>query len=669
VAASALLRARYLRHLQGSAAVLAFSLVLTCVLAAVHLVPGALGILSRGAVAVTAVVALGLTAALHRRPPRAPLAPERAPAPPSPRPAIGAAVLAVALVALYFVAILVVTRPRANTTIDALTFDVPGLAKWIQDGSMWSVHFFAPGWSFGNYPLNGELVGLSVVLPWRGDAFLRFVYAPYLLLTGLAAYGLARELGAARAAAASAGATLAAMPLVMWVGVDTLKPDPLMYATFLTGALFLLRHHRTRAQTDLVLAGLGFGFAMGTKWYGVSAAVIVAGVWLLARLVSRETVGRVARDAALAFGVAASAGGFWMLRNLVESGNPVFPQPIRLLGVTIFDAPHDWRREELGRTLVHYVGDWGVWEQSLLPDARKLFALPAALAAVAVLAALVAWVRRRVSARAGLVALTAVVLLAVYVITPYTAQGPEGRPLLVAGARYAVPALALGLALAGLLASAPRAGLAVQIALLVAIVDGLLQVDDAGARVYFREVTAAGVVLRTALIVLAVGAVAVLWRRGRPSRSILAGAGVIGAVTAVALAGLHQDRFYDGRYRGVNPVTDYVIENAPSGKSFGIAGHPFAAAPAVVPILPLYGPHFGNDVEFLGQVVQHQLQRSPGRAEFFREVRERGFDYLAIQHLPKRMPPEDAWARALGYRPVVRADLWDLYARGGDSSA
>ena len=128
---------------------------------------------------------------------------------------------------------------------------------------------------------------------------------------------------------------------------------------FATGACFLLRRRRTGSTVDLVLAGLGLGLAFGTKWYAVWAVAIVLAVWAAGSLLERRGARAVVRDGAVLCGLVALAGGIWMLRNLVESGNPVFPVEVSPLGLTIFDAPRDTVRESAGFTLLHYVGDGG----------------------------------------------------------------------------------------------------------------------------------------------------------------------------------------------------------------------------------------------------------------------------------------------------------------------
>ena len=121
-----------------------------------------------------------------------------------------------------------------------------------------------------------------------------------------------------------------------------------------------------------MLAGLGLGLAFGTKWYAVWAVAIVLAVWAAGSLLERRGVRAVARDGAVLCGLVALAGGIWMLRNLIESGNPVFPVEVSPLGLTIFDAPRDTVRESAGFTLLHYVGDGGVWSEFIWPQLRRL---------------------------------------------------------------------------------------------------------------------------------------------------------------------------------------------------------------------------------------------------------------------------------------------------------
>ena len=133
-----------------------------------------------------------------------------------------------------------------------------------------------------------------------------------------------------------------------------------------------------------MLAGVGLGLALGTKWYGVSAfAVVLASGW--------PRAGRLDRELLVLCGVVLLAGGFWLLRNLVLSANPVFPVKVSVAGMTLFDAPYDVIRAG-GFTLAHYAGDSSVWRTYLWPAFKDSYGFALFVAVAGSLAAV--WLGR-----------------------------------------------------------------------------------------------------------------------------------------------------------------------------------------------------------------------------------------------------------------------------------
>lgn len=673
-----LIQRRFLAHLRGSVAVLAYSLVATTGLIAVYLLPGLVALLYRGAVAITSLLLLAAVACASRgaRPSDGASGEpgQEPPADSGGRPAWVLAGVAVALLVLYALAFLIARGTQAVTAIDALTFDVPGIVRWIQEGTIWPVHQYWYGWGLGNYPMNGELIALSVMLPFHTDAWLRFVSVPYLALSGIGVYALARELGARSTLAVSFGATFAATPSSLLTALDFEKPDPIMVATFTAAAVFALRHLRTRARSDLVLAAVGIGIGFGTKWYGVSYGAVAVVFWLGALLVSRWPLRAVVRCAGIVVGVIAAVGGFWLLRNTIQSGSPLFPAKVALFGVTIFDAPPDRVRQQIGFPILHYAHSGaGVWRPLILPALRDAFGLPGILAVAGVAAALVVNLVRRVAPshaartdwRVAGLALLALVLLAVYAATPYTAQGADGHPLVQAGVRYGLPPLALASAVAAWAGGrTPRIALIVQLACIAAVVDGIAHVDNLGFVPYLRHIVEPGRVAAAVLVIALVCAVVLTLRWRAPSRPALAG---LVAAVAVALAvggGLQQDHYQRHRYAAIDPTIDWLDAHAPTGRHVAIGGRGIPSALAPFPLLPFSGPRFGNRVELIGPVRRDLLYYPGGRGEFARQVEARRYDTLLILRRPARpRAPELAWSRALGFVPVAQSPSAVLLVR------
>ncbi|MEA2494340.1 MAG: hypothetical protein QOJ29_2251, partial [Thermoleophilaceae bacterium] len=133
---------RSFSYLGGAEAALAFALVATAALLAVVVVTGALGVLGRVSAVIAAFALLGLARA-------APLSQEAADEKRSSRggPILwGLAAAAVAIVLVYAVAFLVDRRTDAIVGIDVLNFGLPGVARWIQQGQIWSVGHFSVYW-------------------------------------------------------------------------------------------------------------------------------------------------------------------------------------------------------------------------------------------------------------------------------------------------------------------------------------------------------------------------------------------------------------------------------------------------------------------------------------------------------------------------------------------
>ncbi len=439
LAATGIVVQRRLAHLDRLERALAGVVVGTAVLIGVHLLPLLLGILGKATVLAAAVLAVALATRIA---PRQPGPPEDRgePPPPSGRFARATAGAAAAIALVAFLADLGRWAGDEIVGVDPLTFHLPNIGRWIQTGSLWQIDQFVPQLAHGNYPNNGDVVLLSTVLPWHNDFLVRAPICFFLLVTAVAVAAVARELKAPAAASILAAAAVVSLPIVGLATIPRALPDSLLWATYACGVLFLLRHARTSRRSDLVLAATALAIAFGTKWYGISSVGVLVAVWAGARLLHREP--HALRDGLLVGGVALLGDAAWLARNLVESGNPVFPVKIAPFGVTIFDAPRDVIVEQVGFSLLDYADDPSVWGQL----AGELFDGLGLLAIVCALGLLAATICNRTERepRIALLSVAALALVPVYAWLPGTALGNPGNPELASvNTRYAVPILIL----------------------------------------------------------------------------------------------------------------------------------------------------------------------------------------------------------------------------------
>jgi hypothetical protein len=537
------------------------------------------------------------------------------------------------------------------TSVDALAFHLPGVIRYIQTGSLWHSSQFLPGQAQGNYPQFGDLLLLAAVLPWHSTALIRYVDPLLLAIAGLAVYALARELRASGPTAVLVACALVAIRPVVGPALPDVITDPALTAGFAAGALFLMRHWRTRRRAELVLAGIGFGIAVGTKWYGLSDVPVLIACWLIGALLVGLPRRQAIANGAVLIGVIALSGGIWLLRNLILTGNPVFDYKVRIFGVTLFPAPPDVLRSELGFPLAHYFGHPSVLRRYAWPVFRSDFGLigalivAGALAAGAWCAASAARLRAvRVDLRIGILAVAAVALAAVYSVTPYTAQGLNGFPVLIAAnTRYATPALIVGAPLLGWVAT--RLGalrIVVEVALLIAIIAELNKYLPASA----------GRLAVSVLVLVAVAAAWALWRSRLPALWRAApAAGVLLATAAFAFGS--QRTLSRAPYSPSDPAVSYVLAHDPAGTRIGLAGE--WTAQGLVPVAPLFGPRLANDVAYVGPVIEHRLEQYRAAPPFNRALRRGHYRLLVVGtgFPPRPNPPQERWARRAGYVPLV----------------
>lgn len=665
VAATVLVLRRRLRHLDALERALAGIVIGTGVLIGVHLVPLVLGVLERATAMAAAALAVGL-AMVAGPGGEKPVAPEQrapGPVPASSRLSWALAALACAFTAAAALANL--GRWGGDEVIgdDPTSFHLPGVGRWIQDGTLWKIDQFVPLLAQGYYPNNGDVVLLSTILPWHNDFLVRLPCVFFLATTAVAGFAVARELRAPHAASLIAAAAVVSLPVVGFVTIPRALPDAIMWTTFACGVLFLLRHARTSRRSDLVLAGVALGIAAGTKWYGVSSVPVVVAIWLGARAMAarqaraRDPAGRRSAHAGSVVGDGLLVGALallgvlvWLVRNLALAGNPLFPLDVELFGVTIFAAPPDVVRDEIGFTIADYAAQPDVLGKVAIKIVEGLGGAPL-LGAIGVVLAFVLARRggRAPEPRVVVLAAAAVALALVYTVTPATALGLRGNPSLAhANTRYAIPALMLALPVLAWVAGhvRPLAGRALEVVLTLVV---LLGAYDGYQVVGGRDILAAAVALA------ALGAAArLLWRlRGR--RLVLVAAALVATLAGLAAGQRVQDRINSDRYAHFDPALDALLRAAPGDKRIGLEFATYWSLGDLSPVWPAFGTRIDNEVEFVGKFVGGFLTPYRDEAGFREALRHGDYDLLVIgrSDIPRQNTPAQKWALDAGWRTIA----------------
>lgn len=673
--AAGLLTAAVLRrfgHLDGIERTMAGTLVGLGIYLLIHLAPLVLGVLSKGTVVAAAAVAAVAGVVLLRAPVRAGGTGEvREEGPASTRvdwALAGAVAIPVLIGALttarYWSA-------RMPDGLDVNTFHLPNVARWLQSGSLWQIDQFIPRQAHGYYPNTGDLLHVATILPWDNDFAYRVPTVLGLIWIPVCLFALARELGAPAAPALLFGAVVAASPSIAVTSIPSGLPDALVCVGLPAGGVFLLRHLRTGLRSDLLLGALGLGLAFGTKWYAVSSVGVI-GALLVATYLWRGRregrLGEAVRDSALLVAVVTAVGGIWLLRNLVEEGNPFFPVDLSPFGITIFGAPEDTIREQVGFSIAHYFTDPGVLFGDLVGEyvdgagRGPIGLLAGFLLALGVLVARRrGGIDRRVLAVGGL----GVVLFLVYTATPFTALGFEGNPNEANfNARYSLPALCcLAVVSAWACGRVPRPAAWVLQAAAGVLALSSLSVAFPGPS---TKLLVAGSVAAAVALLIALA----LRLPSRPRTVLAGGSAAVLALLAVggtAYGWRTQERYNAARFQTSGDATvaalDRAVNTAGRPEHVVIAGN--WNGKGVSPVWAAYGARLTSHVEQLG-TFQDGFLTNPGTlADFRRQLQAAKPDLLVVGRglVPDaaKPSPEETWARSLGWRQLASSERLALY--------
>jgi len=238
-------------------------------------------------------------------------------------------IVALAAATLLFVSALsLFDYPRG---FEAGAYHIPLGVEFFRAGSLQS--FAASGdvadagFTF-TYPANTS-IWYGFLLQWLPEKLAGLGQLPFLLILLATIYGLSRNLGADRPAAAIAATALLSVPMIAFGSLE-LGSD-LSGLAFVGLALYLLTLRQVLTARQMLLAGFAAGLAFGFKSLHINSIAIlgVLTLWLAWR--NHHAEGTAAAMAAMSrAAVIFSAGvvltaAFWVIRNWLQHDNPLYP--------------------------------------------------------------------------------------------------------------------------------------------------------------------------------------------------------------------------------------------------------------------------------------------------------------------------------------------------------
>lgn len=200
------------------------------------------------------------------------------------------------------------------TSADALKYHLALPKLWLQIGSVGD-----PFWRWEGFNPSAIEMLYAQGLALGGGSTAAVLHAVFAVLSAAAIVGLTREVGGSVLAGMLAAFLFVGEGIVTWEATSAFIELGLTFYVVLA-VWCAVRFAKRRGPHAAAWAGFFAGAAAGTKYLGLlAAAIVLAAVGALA-------LARRAPLKALGAGLAAlAAGGAWYLKDLIVTGNPIYP--------------------------------------------------------------------------------------------------------------------------------------------------------------------------------------------------------------------------------------------------------------------------------------------------------------------------------------------------------
>jgi len=567
--------------------------------------------------------------------------------PPYPPP-VAQTVVALAIAAAAIVKFGIDVKSKFGTGMtgfDSTWYHGPFAAGFYQSGDTWGLHFIAPQFLAWFYPANGEIFHAVGMLAFGRDVLSPLLNLGWFVGCLVACWCIGRPYRMAPWSLAL-GAVALSLPVLSDQAGEA--RNDIVGIFFLLAAVAIAVNAATRysgtAEANsgdsstigpAIVIGLAAGLAAGTKLnFLLPAAVLVLGLALVAPVGSRWRT-------LVAGGLASLAGGgYWYLRNLIHTGNPL--PWFDSLGPISLPAPDQALGGREGHSVFGYLTDGSVWSDWFLPGLHGgltiLWPLLLGLALAGLLLCCLPLARPaggRVLVVAGA---TGFAVILAWLIAPTSASGPDGMPRgFESGLRYLAPALVLGLSV-------------LPAALLPWVAWG--GAPGKARRPVFRPTNSASQRLLPRRKTQR--------RPGAPPHDRTRGPSALGALAVLLLAiaiGYPVQRHYlDNRY--ANPTFAAPGLNAAFEWADEISNARIATTSTRQ--YPLYGTDLSNHVQYVGEEQPHGGFTAPTTCRQWRHLLNEGdYDYVIatrdrVEQGKQPYPPAVRWTEGSGLEILLR---------------
>ena len=231
---------------------------------------------------------------------------------------------------------------------DAVAYHLPFVAEWLTTKSLLGQYYSAFAGPISYYPSNHELLDFWLISPFKNDTLINIINVPLLLLLGISLYGICRNFNIPKNFSAIVTASVLYAP-VFFKQASVPLVDAFFTLGFLLALFYIQELHKNRLLKDAVFFGLSFGLFLGTKYIALPYGIMLFIIFLItakkSKLILAGTLSTIL------------TGSFFYIRNIISSGNPLFPLNIKFFNTTILEGYKNFPEKFSGSSIWDNLGN------------------------------------------------------------------------------------------------------------------------------------------------------------------------------------------------------------------------------------------------------------------------------------------------------------------------
>jgi hypothetical protein len=219
---------------------------------------------------------------------------------------------------------------------DSLNYHFTFAVEWLKHANLNTPITIADDPAPTYYPINGSLVFLWLIWPFKNVFLADLGQLPFFILAFLCVYGISRKIGLEEKLSLFAAGLFLLIPNY-FKQLQIAYVDVMVTALFLVCLNFLLLLNENFSAKLTLAYAIGMGLLFGTKTVALPYCVLLTVPFLYMLCKNFKKINTLI----IFLIVVVCLGGFSYLRNFIETGNPLYPLNLKLFGKEIFRGVMD----------------------------------------------------------------------------------------------------------------------------------------------------------------------------------------------------------------------------------------------------------------------------------------------------------------------------------------